>query len=483
MAQLHKAATPLILTSRACQSGLRTISKIFINMQEYKHRRIDTKSSEFRLLRVEKSLDERSPINITRRHAQLNEEEGLFNALSYAWGNESPTYKVHIDDGVTNGSFHVRQNLYDFLCTVRKMTNDLTEWIWIDQICIDQNHHDEKCHQVSQMGQLYSNARSTVSWPGRLRTVWDSSDDPSGLTPSANDFELFIHDVEEEIPIGWRSVAEILQLAKGMLHDLLLSPYWSRAWIVQEIALARNRQVLMNDALWEFDTLCDATDWLNQYFSQSKLPRFKIMMKRNYLLNSRLGFIQIFHPNERTTSWKNVFPRFTHTKCLVPFDRVYASMGLLHKSLRFQPDYDISEKELLRRVLLREFAVQFERFRIRFSYLINIIREWSRTMLFEPIRPLGWLPFDRVWTSKMEYLSWAQHNVLLVFRELGIQVPSKLPPYPRVRSRPWWKERGQTRQQSDRSRSSRASSAPVASRGHEMIAGQDEIFTNLSDQD
>jgi hypothetical protein len=39
-------------------------------------------------------------------------------------------------------------------------------------------------------------------------------------------------------------------LAKGPLHDLIRSTYWSRTWIIQEIALAQHGLVLVNDELW-----------------------------------------------------------------------------------------------------------------------------------------------------------------------------------------------------------------------------------------
>jgi hypothetical protein len=92
-------------------------------MQPYKHRRIDTKSSEFRLLRIEKSVDETSPSSITLRHAQLDQVEGQFNALSYTWGGEHPTYEVVIKDGDNSGSFRVCQSLYDSSCAFRRLTH------------------------------------------------------------------------------------------------------------------------------------------------------------------------------------------------------------------------------------------------------------------------------------------------------------------------------------------------------------------------
>jgi hypothetical protein len=85
VAQFHKAAIPLNTTLTAGLSSEILLSPdTLFNMQQYIHRRIDTKSSDFRLLRIEKSLDETSPINITLQHAQLDEAKGQFSALSYA---------------------------------------------------------------------------------------------------------------------------------------------------------------------------------------------------------------------------------------------------------------------------------------------------------------------------------------------------------------------------------------------------------------
>jgi hypothetical protein len=389
-------------------------------MQEYKHRPLDTKSSEFRLLRIEKSIDETSPINLTLRHAYVNEEEGKFNALSYAWGDESPTYEVHIDDGVTRGSFHVRQNLYDYLCTARSLSDNwTTEWIWIDQVCIDQSHHAEKCHQVGQMGQLYSTANATISWPGRLR-------EESDMLVKENDeeFESFIYRLADD-PLenyGFDAVANAQRLAKGPLHDLIRSPYWSRTWIVQEIVLARQRHVLINEELWDLGDLYEAIrrldQWCNNGFKRS-WP--EMVMDKIHDLVVHLYWIHHIKPKEPLESWDQVFIISGHTECSVPFDRIYALMGLLHERRRLQPNYDTTEKELLRNILRSELAEQMETSKIDYPEVLNIIERWSGELKFKPVRPLGWL--DK--SSQLEYFQRAEYNVRVVFNELGITLPAE----------------------------------------------------------
>jgi hypothetical protein len=139
-------------------------------MQEDQHRRMDTKSSGIRLPRVEKSTGKDLPIALTLRHVSL--DDNGFCALSYTRGNDSPTFEVLVMDSTYPGLFHVRGNLYEFLHTASTSTQAWSnEWMWIDQICINQNDHTERCHQVNQMEKLYSTARATIVWPCCSSTI------------------------------------------------------------------------------------------------------------------------------------------------------------------------------------------------------------------------------------------------------------------------------------------------------------------------
>lgn len=40
--------------------------------------------------------------------------------------------------------------------------------IWVDMICIDQNDHDEKNHQVALMSQIYNQAIQVDIYLGKL---------------------------------------------------------------------------------------------------------------------------------------------------------------------------------------------------------------------------------------------------------------------------------------------------------------------------
>src|SRR5690348_10050106 len=84
-------------------------------------------------------------------------------------------------------------------------------WFWIDALCINQSSVTERNHQVQQMWRIYENRRVCA---------WLGSD------------ERF---------------ADILALRMETMTDawrLRESSYWERAWIVQEVALARHMTLM-----------------------------------------------------------------------------------------------------------------------------------------------------------------------------------------------------------------------------------------------
>jgi hypothetical protein len=90
-------------------------------MQEYKHRPLDNRSSEIRLVRAEKATSDAEPITLTLRHAFLDDEEP-FNALSYCWGEEVASHEVVIRDDIMEGAMLIRKNLHDFLSAAHVST-------------------------------------------------------------------------------------------------------------------------------------------------------------------------------------------------------------------------------------------------------------------------------------------------------------------------------------------------------------------------
>ncbi|KAH8679717.1 heterokaryon incompatibility protein-domain-containing protein, partial [Tricladium varicosporioides] len=85
-----------------------------------------------------------------------------YQALSYTWGAETPTYRLPIVD-TTNSKGHgleIRKNLSSFLRVFGK--KHPRKWIWIDQLCINQDDLAERNDQVQRMGEIYSKASEVL---------------------------------------------------------------------------------------------------------------------------------------------------------------------------------------------------------------------------------------------------------------------------------------------------------------------------------
>lgn len=157
-----------------------------------------------------------------------------YTCLSYVWGPSTPTRSILI-----NGkSFKVRDNLWKFLRAnsppaFQYFTGDdgkfhelqVKSWfksLWIDALSIDQESLLERNHQVQQMGRIYSCAARVLSWMGDSPEIVSLftfvQRHPGPRTSYWSDYS------REEVPY---------------LDDFCNNIYWKRAWVTQEVLLAR----------------------------------------------------------------------------------------------------------------------------------------------------------------------------------------------------------------------------------------------------
>lgn len=94
-----------------------------------------------------------------------------YTALSYTWGPPSPTTDIYANGQLLT----IRDNLWLFLQQLRSGITvlgevdehiSLPEYLWIDQICIDQASSSEKSHQVQRMDQIFEQAQLVIVWLG-----------------------------------------------------------------------------------------------------------------------------------------------------------------------------------------------------------------------------------------------------------------------------------------------------------------------------
>ncbi|KAF2252854.1 HET-domain-containing protein, partial [Trematosphaeria pertusa] len=151
-------------------------------------------------------------------HATL-EDHPVFEALSYTWGDSILSHEIYSDEGTVR----VTANCASALRDLRHTSRD--RFLWIDAICINQASNAEKNHQVPLMNKIYAAAIRVVIYIGP-----DPADDADRF------FDYFR-------PHYLRPDSACMAARKIVDQDhvsAFLSKSWfSRIWVLQEVAVAR----------------------------------------------------------------------------------------------------------------------------------------------------------------------------------------------------------------------------------------------------
>ena len=138
-----------------------------------------------------------------------------FDALSYAWADEAgdDSCRKIIFLGPFWDAFKITANCFAALRRMREVDRD--KMVWVDAICIDQGQHAERNHQVDLMARIYSSARELFVYLGEGK----------------RELELAVSKLQ------WTE--EVKTIDPELVRALFQCRYFSRIWIIQEVANAR----------------------------------------------------------------------------------------------------------------------------------------------------------------------------------------------------------------------------------------------------
>ena len=276
---------------------------------------------------------------------------GDYVALSYVWGSTEDTVRI-----VVNGkTFLATRNLDRALRAIRRSNSELLETlrIWADAICINQGDVEERGREVRWMREIYEKSMSVAAYIGE---EMDGSDLAMNYTKQLEEEAKKGVDHKARMShlitsFSW-SIASDEQIqearACSALIQLMARPYWTRVWIIQELAMD-NDQMKVG---------CG-----NRWVSLGAIRRAMKIMTQNYEAIGRLelellGRISITYRSAsamlwwlgRLRSWTNLPDdrtdiTFTELRWPLlnlaqmanstdPRDKVYAVASLLPRKLR-----------------------------------------------------------------------------------------------------------------------------------------------------
>ncbi|KAM7188359.1 Heterokaryon incompatibility protein (HET) domain containing protein [Rhypophila sp. PSN 637] len=330
------------------------MSHLATSYSRFQYAPIDLATDAIRLVRLLKGSDY-EPIVCELFETLLHQVNGTpYEALSYTWGQSQELIQITL----CGKKVLIRDNLFTALWYLRKPDED--RLLWIDAICIDQQSHLEKGHQVGQMRLIYQNAQNVHVWLGQ------STDDIDMLMNHMNQLDkraLRRPDYRRNSPTAWENEWPILQDELDKLRtnnsnfhvrrcaaamDLLGRPWFRRVWIIQEVFNAKIATVGCG---------------LNSLPTRTFVLIPKLLGLDQFVGDHVQSVLEIMPGCLRQRSWHSQRPtlhtllrKFASCEATDLRDKVYALVGISSDAGmdgKLQPDYDtaVTMERVLHRTL------------------------------------------------------------------------------------------------------------------------------------
>ncbi|KAF6808608.1 HET-domain-containing protein [Colletotrichum sojae] len=281
--------------------------------------------------------------------AYLDERESVlpYEAVSYTWG---PTDLCHSVD-VNGKRLAITASLYVALQHLRYAERDRI--LWVDGICINQDNHKERGHQVQQMGHIYRHAERVIFWLGLATNETDKVMESLQLltkhsmrqtTSSWRLRDRRWHHMWNTCQwVSLRLDPDFKSTLQQGLTNLLTRTWFRRAWILQEVANAQSALICCGQ----------------KSASARLFPLMPILLgvTPKELQQAVLDIMP--GPSRKATWWAQdrslycLLRYFGSSEATEPRDIIYALRGIstdANDPSILTPDYGLSEQELLQQV-------------------------------------------------------------------------------------------------------------------------------------
>lgn len=313
-------------------------------MEPYQYQPIDLAKDAIRVLKLVHG-HETEPIECDLVESLLGEEQGIpYQALSYTWGTSTNNQTVKLC-GIKK---RVTENLHSALLHLRKPNEDV--WLWVDALCIDQENHREKTHQVGHMRRIYEKADHVLIWLGLgTRETSILMDAMAELHTLARDHG----DYQRHNPRAWEKAWPLMvgeaqpgfqSICQNALKNMLARPWFRRVWILQEVFSARAATMLCGTKAISTET----------FVIMSKLLHVTPEPYVQAVLDIMPGYL-------RRESWRSKEPdlltllqRFDASEATEARDKIYALLGIssdIRVNGLLRPDYSISLRDAIQGVV------------------------------------------------------------------------------------------------------------------------------------
>ena len=285
--------------------------------------------NSIRLLRI---VSDGQKFSATLDEFQL-ENVPYFAALSWCWTSRG-------DHGMTtfmcNGQqVPISKHLYALLENITPIGVPSSIAIWIDAICINQSHIEEKDFHIPRMHEIYGKAHTVIVWLGEsgdgsnlamnAQTVANLSDQLAHFPDYNSPEDMARYNLPVSTDPIWKAFGRLCE-----------RDWFYRTWVVQEVALARKVDVLCGSQWlnWEpLRTLISAISRTGLSPLCQDLRRRASSRPNGIGVLLDLAFTRTMHQDSRCPI--DYLLRMVRLKEVTkPIDKVYGMLGLLDEPVR-----------------------------------------------------------------------------------------------------------------------------------------------------
>jgi len=228
---------------------------------------LDSGKGEIRLLTISTRDLETEQIDVRISTASLP-DAGKYFALSYTWGDPKNRREISL-----NGlPFSVTSNLFEALRSIQtRLSKSELEGhkVWADALCINQTDLEERNEQVARMRDIFAGAEIVWAYIGSdckqlepgfnlllaLAEKYKDLNPTFGLPKTTHDeIARFINLIK--LKDAWTSIG-----------DIFTRPWWGRAWIIQELAVANSAIFLCGEIAVDCSKVFHAGELLDKYLT------------------------------------------------------------------------------------------------------------------------------------------------------------------------------------------------------------------------
>lgn len=252
-----------------------------------------------------------------------------YEAISYCWGSTDLCTGIFVSTPDRGEQvYRVTENLASCLhslITSKRPGHEKPSYIWIDQVCINQQDMDERSVQVRFMADIYKTAAGVIVWLGQ----------ESDFVLEDNNF------IPQTSPdTQWRDRSVLLWIQEWAIF---YRPWFTRLWVFQEAVFAQRIVMLLGPAFLAWDTIKDMKEDFHDFQEEDFDDQYGLGGLEYYMIIYSIHAAKYDMEQKGHVNFGKLMWQMTEQKCQDPRDKIFGLAGFASNILPVDfVDYKLS---------------------------------------------------------------------------------------------------------------------------------------------